>query len=152
APDVLEVSASTPSSAQSIAIANAAADAYRTYRATGAANASTQLVSQLQHQTSQLQTQIADLQRQIVSANTALDALPIGSPRATAQTEIVDNLRNQQANATTALNALQGQVAQAQLNVDVNSAGTQVLEQATTATNHAGGVAARDLGIGALAG
>ncbi len=152
APDVLKVTASASSRAQAIAIANAAANAYRTYRTGNASNASSQLVGQLQHQASQLQTQITDLQGQIVAANAALAALPAGSRQTIAATETVDNLKGQQANVTTALSNLQAQIAQAQLNVDVNNAGTQVLEQATTATNNASATLARDLAIGGILG
>ncbi len=152
APDVLSITGSSSSRAQAIAIANAAVNAYRTYCASNSANGSTQLVNQLQSHASDLQAQIATLQAQIVSANAKLASLPPGSESAIAETEQIDNLHNQQGNATTALTALQGQIAQAQLNIDVNSAGTQVLEPATTASNEAVSAAVRDLGIGALVG
>ncbi len=151
-PDVLEITASADSRGQAIAMANAAVNAYRSYRTANAADASTQLVGQLQHSAAGLQSQISSLQTQILSANAALASLPPGSSKAITQQEQIDNLHTQQGSATQALNALQGQIAQAQLNVDVNNAGTQILESATTASNSAATTLARDLAIGALVG
>jgi capsular polysaccharide biosynthesis protein len=130
---------------QAEAIANATAQAYRSYVSDAAAQLAHQTDATVQQRIMKLNAQLAILQLQLDQATSR----PADDPAAAT---LISSLRNQQTVATEQLNAALDQIGQAQLRVNATNAATSIVSPATTASNGAARTAALNLTVGALVG
>jgi capsular polysaccharide biosynthesis protein len=151
-PDILAFTVSAATGSRAIAGANAVADGYRRYSATGASSQLETVLGAYNSAASQLKVQIKDYQDEINKATAKLATLPPNSPQASAQAGLITSLQSEQNDATSELIDIQAQISTAKLNSDVNSSGIKVLERASSASNSAAKAALLNLGGGILLG
>jgi capsular polysaccharide biosynthesis protein len=151
-PDILQFAAKASSRSRAIAIANRVAGSYVAYAVRGASAQVTRAVAPLKVQSSDLSKQVSDLQKLIDAGARVLASMPPGSATAADQTAQIDSLRAQQGAVVSQLLDVNRQISDVQVSSAVANSGTRLLERATTASNSALVVGARDAGIGLLLG
>jgi capsular polysaccharide biosynthesis protein len=151
-PDILEFTAKAASGGRAIAAANAIADGYRQYSASGATAQLDKIIGALNASEAQLKVQVSRYQTEIDTAAARLATLPPNSPQASSEAGLITSLQSQQNDAAAQLIDIQNQAAAAKLSTDVNSSGIKVLERASSATNSAAKSAVLNLGSGIILG
>ena len=151
-PDILEFTAKAVTGGRAIAAANAIADGYRQYSASGATAQLDKIIGALNTTEAQLKVQVSQYQTEIDTATARLSSLPPNSPQASAEAGLITSLQSEQNDATAQLIDIQNQAAQARLSTDVDSSGIKVLERASSATNSAAKSAVLNVGGGIILG
>jgi capsular polysaccharide biosynthesis protein len=151
-PDILQFTAKAGTPGRAIAAANAAADGYRRYSASGATSQLDQVIGAYNAAAAQLKGQISRYQSEIDTATARLARLPANSPEASAESGLITSLQSEQNDATSELIDIQSQISEAKLSSNVNSSGIKVLESASSASNSAAKAAVLNLAGGILLG
>ncbi len=130
ASSVLGITASAPTALQAEKLANAVAEHLVTFvTSTNSAE-----ISSLQAQASQISSQISDVQGQIAAANAQLAAVGATSSAGQQYSNLISKLAAEKASLALTLDSAKTQIAQLQVGQISPNQGTEVIQQATSAS------------------